>query len=62
MLTAAHLAKGDNLRLVRPEYRDSARAAIKLQQRIEYDEAYWRRLMESFEEIPQRNGDDKPRR
>lgn len=44
MLTAAHLAKGDNLRTVRPEYRDSAAAAIRLLQQIEYDEAYWNRM------------------
>lgn len=56
MLNAAHLARGDNLRTVRPEYRDSAAAALKLLQQVEYDESYWLRM------TAPKDGDDKPRR
>lgn len=56
MLNAAHLGKGDNLRLVRPENRKSAAAALKLLQQIEYDESYWLRMTKP------KDDDDKPRR
>ncbi len=59
MLNAAHLGNGDNLRLVRREYRASAAAAIRLLQQIEYDESYWRRLMDAQ---ASKDSDDKPRR
>lgn len=56
MVTSAHLEKGDNLRLVRPEYRPSARAAIKLLQALEHDESYWLRMTKP------KDDNDKPRR
>lgn len=59
MLNAGHLAKGDNLRTVRPEFRQSAHGALVMLQRIEYDESYWRRMME---QNPPKDDDDKPRR
>lgn len=56
MLNAAHLAKGDNLRTVRPEYRPSAVAALKMLQQIEWDESAWLRA------TAPKDDDDKPRR
>ena len=55
-LNATHLARGDNLRTVRPEHRASAVAAIELLQQIEFDESYWLRM------VAPKDDDANPRR